>query len=110
MTVNKSSDVTINYREGQVAAIRVLPQANMQSLTSQGFAWTDYAIDADTDDPFFQQLILSVQVNADFAVLVAGQVYIIHGGKDTSTERIDLPFSVKALAAGAALVRKELGA
>ena len=26
----------------------------MQSLTSQGFNWADYAIDADTDDPFFR--------------------------------------------------------
>jgi hypothetical protein len=69
VTVNKSADVTINYREGQVAAVRKLPQANMRSLTSQGFNWDDYAIEADTDDPFFAQLNLVVQVNADFVRL-----------------------------------------
>ena len=69
VTVNKSADVTINYSEGQVAAVRKLPQANMQSLTSQGFNWADYAIDADTDDPFFAQLNLVIQVNADFVHL-----------------------------------------
>ena len=37
---------------------------------------------------------------ADFAVLVAGQVYVVHGGKGTRTERIDLPFPANALAAG----------
>jgi hypothetical protein len=69
VSVNKSADVTINYREGQVAAVRKLPQANMRSLTSQGFNWADYAIDADTDDPFFAQLNLVIQVNADFVRL-----------------------------------------
>jgi hypothetical protein len=69
VSVNKSADVTINYTEGQVAAVRKLPQANMQSLTSQGFNWDDYAIEADTDDPFFARLNLVVQVNADFEVL-----------------------------------------
>ena len=38
----------------------------MQSLVSQGFKWDDYAIEADTDDPFFRQLNLTIQVNADF--------------------------------------------
>jgi hypothetical protein len=38
----------------------------MPSLTSQGFKWDDYAIDVDTDDPFFRQLNLTIQVNADF--------------------------------------------
>lgn len=37
---------------------------------------------------------------ADFAVLVAGQVYIVHGGKTARTEHVDLPFPAKALAAG----------
>jgi hypothetical protein len=69
VTVNKQSDVTIYVRENQVAEIEKLPQANMPSLVSQGFKWTDYAIEADTDDPFFRQLNLTVQVNADFANL-----------------------------------------
>jgi hypothetical protein len=38
----------------------------MQSLVSQGFNWDDYAIEVDTDDPFFRQLNLTIQVNADF--------------------------------------------
>jgi hypothetical protein len=66
VTVNKQSDVTIRYRENQVASIEVHPQANMPSLVSQGFNWDDYAIEADTDDPFFRQLNLTIQVNADF--------------------------------------------
>jgi hypothetical protein len=69
VTVNKRSDVTIRVRENQVAAVQVHPQANMQSLVSQGFNWDDYAIEADTDDPFFRQLNLTIQVNADFVNL-----------------------------------------
>jgi hypothetical protein len=69
VTVNKQSDVTIRVRENQVAAVQKLPQANMPSLVSQGFKWEDYAMEVDTDDPFFRQLNLTVQVNADFANL-----------------------------------------
>ena len=59
VTVNKQSDVTIYVRENQVAEVEKLPQANMPSLVSQGFKWSDYAIEADTDDPFFRQLNLT---------------------------------------------------
>jgi len=69
VSVNKQSDVTINIRANQVTEVEKLPQANMPSLVSQGFKWTDYAIEADTDDPFFRQLNLTVQVNADFVNL-----------------------------------------
>jgi hypothetical protein len=69
VSVNKQADVTIRYRENQVATVERHPQANMQSLVSQGFRWEDYAIEADTDDPFFRQLNLAIQVNADFANL-----------------------------------------
>ena len=69
VSVNKRSDVTIRYRENQVASIEVHPQANMPSIVSQGFKWEDYAIEADTDDPFFRQLNLTIQVNADFTNL-----------------------------------------
>ncbi len=64
--VNKRSDVTIRFRENQVAAVEVHPQANLPSLVSQGFQWGNYAIEADTDDPFFRQLNLTIQVNAEF--------------------------------------------
>jgi hypothetical protein len=66
VSVNKIADVTIRFREKQVASVAVHPQANMLSLVSQGFKWADYAIEADTDDPFFRQLNLVIQVNADF--------------------------------------------
>jgi hypothetical protein len=66
VSVNKISDVAIHFRERQVATVEVLPQANMPSLVSQNFKWEDYAIEADTDDPFFRQLNLTIQVNADF--------------------------------------------
>ena len=59
VTVNKQSDVTIRYTEKQVTSVNVAPQANMSSLTTQGFNWGDYAIEADTDDPFFRRLNLS---------------------------------------------------
>lgn len=39
VTINKSSDVTIHFRERQVIAVKPNPQANMQSLVSQGFTW-----------------------------------------------------------------------
>jgi hypothetical protein len=66
VTTNKISDVSISFTEAQVTSVEVHPQANMQSLVSQGFNWDDYAIEADTDDPFFRQLNLTIQVNADF--------------------------------------------
>ena len=66
VTTNKISDVHITVTEAQVASVEVHPQANVASLVSQGFAWKDYAIEVDTDDPFFRQLNLSIQVNADF--------------------------------------------
>ena len=66
VTVNKRSDVRVEFRENQVVTVPVAPQANMQSLTSQGFNWDEYAIEADTDHPFFRQLNLTIQVNADF--------------------------------------------
>jgi hypothetical protein len=64
--VNKRADVSIRYEQKQVFPVEVHPQANMPSLVSQGFKWEDYAIEADTDDPFFRQLNLTIQVNADF--------------------------------------------
>lgn len=66
VTTNKVADVFIQHKENQVAAIHVQPQNNMASLVSQGFAWKDYAITADVDEPFFRQLNLSIQVNAEF--------------------------------------------
>jgi hypothetical protein len=69
VTVNKRADVTIRVKENQVAAVQVHPQANMPSLVSQGFKWEDYAMEVDTDDPFFRQLNVTIQVNADFVNL-----------------------------------------
>ncbi|MFT3801360.1 MAG: hypothetical protein QM766_09100 [Burkholderiaceae bacterium] len=69
VTVNKQSDVTISLRENQVTNVDIHPQANLPSITDLGFQWTDYAIDADTDDPFFRQLNVAIQVNADFQAL-----------------------------------------
>ena len=66
VTVNKISNVDIHLRERQVTRVDVHPQANMPSIVSQGFKWEDYAIEADTDDEFFRQLLLTIQVNADF--------------------------------------------
>ncbi|SEG86488.1 hypothetical protein SAMN04489712_11994 [Thermomonospora echinospora] len=64
--VNKSSDVTIRFTQNMVTAVPALPQANIPSLTSQGFTWTEYATEIDTEDAFFQQFVLPVQVNAEF--------------------------------------------
>ncbi|MCT9934393.1 hypothetical protein N5079_29730 [Planotetraspora sp. A-T 1434] len=67
--VDKRSDVHIEVKENQVTTVEVHPQANMQSLVSQGFTWTDYSMEVDLDDPFFRQLNLTIQVNADFVEL-----------------------------------------
>ncbi|MEX5710278.1 hypothetical protein AB1484_18705 [Parafrankia sp. FMc6] len=69
VTVNKTSDVHIEFKENQVVAVDVAPQANMPSLASQDFAWADYAMDVDTDDPFFRRLGVAIQVNAEFEAL-----------------------------------------
>ncbi len=69
VTVNKTADVHIEFKENQVVTVDVAPQANMPSLVSQGFKWEDYAMEVDVNDPFFRQLNLNIQVNAEFAVL-----------------------------------------
>jgi hypothetical protein len=66
VAVTKISNVNIHFRERQITRVDVHPQANMPSIVSQGFKWGDYAIEADTDDPFFRQLLVTIQVNADF--------------------------------------------
>ncbi|MFI6642535.1 hypothetical protein [Streptomyces sp. NPDC050504] len=69
VTTNKIADVRIEVTRNQVIGIDVSPQNNVQSLPSQGYNWSDYMDEIDTDDPFFRQLNLNVLVNADFAEL-----------------------------------------
>lgn len=69
VTVNKTSDVHIEFKENQVISAHVLPQANMPSLVGQGFKWEDYAMEVDVNDPFFRRLGVNILVNADFETL-----------------------------------------
>lgn len=67
--VNKSSDVFIQFKEQQVTTVNKLPQDNIRSIVAQGFRWEDFAIQVDADHPFFRQLNLTIQVNAEFETL-----------------------------------------
>ena len=84
VTVNKRSDVRVELRENQVVTVPVAPQANMPTLTSQGFNWDDYAIQADPDHPFFRQLNLTIQVNTDFD---AAKIFSVDVSIDYPPER-----------------------
>src|SRR5690606_34863673 len=73
-TVSKTqlADVRISYKESQVIEWNIVPQGLLPNITTmigpdgKPFKWSDYALDVDLKDPFFQTLEVSVRVNADF--------------------------------------------
>jgi hypothetical protein len=69
------ASVNISFKESQVIEWNIVPQGLLPNITTmkgpdgKPFAWSDYALDVDLNDPFFQTLEVSVRVNADFANL-----------------------------------------
>jgi hypothetical protein len=66
---------TESYSETSTIEWNVAPQGNVPNITSmkgpdgKPFAWKDYAIEVDLNDPFYKQLNVSIGVNADFQTL-----------------------------------------
>lgn len=70
--VFKSSSFHFNYdiRESQAIEWNINPQGTLPNITNiQGVKWADYASVVDLNDPFFQQVQVTLQVNADFKQL-----------------------------------------
>ena len=75
VTVKKQTDIYMNIRENTVIDYNLNPQSTLPNITSikkkngQKVKWKDHAVDVDADSPFFQELDVAIQVNADFETL-----------------------------------------
>lgn len=74
MTTTRVADVHLSYTMNMAAEQERLPQGNLEALCAmtvggKALIWTDYAREIDADDPFFRQISVALQVNADFANL-----------------------------------------
>lgn len=75
VTQTQISDVNISFKESQVIEWNIVPQGLLPNITTmtgpdgKAFEWKDYALEVDLNDPFFQTLEVSLQVNADFTNL-----------------------------------------
>jgi hypothetical protein len=65
--VTKMVDFHRVYEGKQAMAWDPTPQGTLEVITAiPGVKWADYAMTIDLDDPFFKQLNLNIQANADF--------------------------------------------
>lgn len=75
ITVDKVASFYRTYKEGQVMEWNPQPRGTLPNITTlkgpddQPLKWEDFAKTVDLDDPFFKQLNVSVQANADFEEL-----------------------------------------
>lgn len=75
ITTHKLTSFNQVYREDTATEWNLAPQGNLGTITSikgpdgKPLLWKDYSLLIDADDPFFKQLNVSMQVNADFANL-----------------------------------------
>jgi hypothetical protein len=75
--IREQKIVNFHYEfvENSATEWNLAPQGTLPTLTSlkdgrgQPIKWQDYALEIDANDPFFQQLNVNMQVNADFANL-----------------------------------------
>jgi hypothetical protein len=69
------ASVNVSFKQHSVIEWNIVPQGLLPNITTmkgpdgKPFAWEDYALEVDLNDPFFQTLEVSVRVNADFANL-----------------------------------------
>jgi hypothetical protein len=76
-TVSKTQVASVNVSFTQSSTIQwnIVPQGLLPNITTmsgpdgQPFKWSDYALEVDLNDPFFQTIEVSTRVNADFANL-----------------------------------------
>ena len=73
--VTKIGNFTHTFREKQAIEWNIAPQGTLPNITSlkdgegNPIVWEEYSQVVDLNDPFFKQLNVAVQVNADFARL-----------------------------------------
>jgi hypothetical protein len=85
---------TESYTETSTVEWNVAPQGNVPNITSmkgpdgKPFQWKDYAVMVDLDDPFYKQLNVTVQVNADFQALPIHSVEVNLEYKEGATHQI----------------------
>lgn len=89
---HKVASFEYTYRENSATEWNLAPQGTLPALTTlkdpkgKPLDWKQYMLTIDGDDPFFKQLNVAVQVNADFASLPLHSVevhleYAKTGGK-----------------------------
>lgn len=79
----------LTYKEHMSVEWNAVPQGQLQNITQLEDAegnllrWEDYAQTIDLDDPFFRQLLVNVQVNADFTNLPihSVEVKLLYNGR-----------------------------
>lgn len=75
ITQHKLVDIHMKFAKHSAVEWNLAPQGTLPTLTSlkdgkgQPIKWQDYALLIDGDDPFFKQINVNMQVNADFANL-----------------------------------------
>lgn len=75
ITQHKLVDIHMKFAKNSAVEWNLAPQGTLPTLTSlkdgkgQPIKWQDYALLIDGDDPFFKQINVNMQVNADFANL-----------------------------------------
>ncbi len=69
------ASVNVSFTQSSTIEWNIVPQGLLPNITTMSgpdgekFKWSDYAIEVDLNDPFFQVLEVSTKVNADFANL-----------------------------------------
>ena len=72
ISVTKAKSFRQTFRENGAAEWNLNPQGNLGTLTSMtgpdgaALRWEDYSTTVDANDPFFQQLNVTMMANADF--------------------------------------------
>ncbi|WP_216324515.1 hypothetical protein [Deinococcus aestuarii] len=91
------------FREDSATEWNLAPQGTLPTLTTlkddrgQPIKWADYSLLIDADDPFFKQLNINAQVNADFTGLPLHSVELhveypkANGGKEIYDYRFTTP-------------------
>ena len=77
ITNNKETHFSRKYAEGMAMEWNPQPRGTLPNITTMaGVKWQDHAMTVDLDDPFFKQLNVAMQVNADFQRLPLHSVEI----------------------------------
>jgi len=83
VTTRKSTNINMVIKEQQVIEHNLNPQGTLPNITTMKLKgggkvkWKDHAMDVNADDPFFQELNVSIQVNADFENLPLHSVEVL---------------------------------